>query len=282
MRAIIIFSLALILVLQTANAFVLEPETWISIKDVQNVDYTSPSGKVITKIQHYVPAGTEIQGTIYYGSKSLNYKINYTHSFLTSTIYLEIGEKNVTITEYDVFGFDKNIVLTYSYDKSQESYEIALIYDDGSLFKKGISILDDVLPQSAIYRVVLISNNPVTVKIGILSYDAYIGGWEETTKQPGESSIFNVQNLLAFAEGSYCIIANIIYYFNLIFIDNGLLTFALFEAFVLAYSATTSRNIFAFYRRYINAHKALFEFLVWLIDKIVRIFTSIINALKPL
>jgi len=280
MRAMIIFSLALILVLQTANAFVLEPETWVSFKDVQNVDYTPPSGKVITKIQHYVPAGTEIQGTIYYGSKSLNYKINYTHSFLTSTIYLEIGEKNVTITEYDWLGWDKNIVLTYSY--YEDNYEISLIYDDGSIFKKGISISDDSLPQSAIYKVVLTSNNPVTVKIGIISYDAYIGGWEETTKPPEESSIFNIQNLLSFAEGSYCIIANIIYYFNLIFIDNGLLTFALFEAFVLAYSVTTSRNIFAFYRRYINTHKALFEFLIWMIGKIVGIFTSIINALKPL
>ena len=72
------------------------------------------------------------------------------------------------------------------------------------------------------------------------------------------------------------------YWFKFIFVDNGLLFFTLFEALVLAYTALTSRDIFVFFRRYIDVHKAMFSFLVGVVRAIIQIFTSIIQAIGSL
>lgn len=79
----------------------------------------------------------------------------------------------------------------------------------------------------------------------------------------------------------YTTASGLLYYFNLIFIQNGLLTFTLFESFILAYSASASRNFFTFLRRYIRAHRSLFEFLLGFINKLVETIAAVVNALKP-
>ena len=87
--------------------------------------------------------------------------------------------------------------------------------------------------------------------------------------------------LLDIFDTLYVITSGLIYYFKLIFIDNGLLTFALFESFTLAWAAGTSRNIWSFYRKYIRVHRELFEFLLGFVRGIIGIFAEIVNALKP-
>ena len=78
------------------------------------------------------------------------------------------------------------------------------------------------------------------------------------------------------------LVMGVFYWIKLIFIDNGLLVFTLFEAMTLAYSALQSRDIFQFYRLYIKTHKALFEFIVDMLRKIIQIFTSIVQAIGSL
>ncbi len=80
----------------------------------------------------------------------------------------------------------------------------------------------------------------------------------------------------------YTTVSGLLYYFDLVFIQNGLLTFTLFESFVLAYSAGTSRNFYTFLRRYIHAHRSLFEFLLDFISKLIEMFAAVVSALKPL
>ncbi len=87
--------------------------------------------------------------------------------------------------------------------------------------------------------------------------------------------------LVAIFEAVYWVVTGVYYYFKLIFVDNGLLTFALFEALVLAWASGTSSNIFTFYRKYIRMHRALFEFLLDIIKGIIEIFHNVIDAMKP-
>ncbi|RLF02007.1 MAG: hypothetical protein DRJ64_09830 [Thermoprotei archaeon] len=75
------------------------------------------------------------------------------------------------------------------------------------------------------------------------------------------------------------LVTDVFYWLKFIFIDNGLLFFTLFEALVLAYAALTSWDIFVFFRRYADAHRALFTFIIGIIRATVQIFTSLIQAI---
>jgi hypothetical protein len=79
----------------------------------------------------------------------------------------------------------------------------------------------------------------------------------------------------------YFLLSGSLYYMKLIFIDNALLTFSLFEAFALAWSAGTSRDFFVFLRKYVRVHKSLFEFLLGMVQSIIDIISKVIQALKP-
>ena len=79
----------------------------------------------------------------------------------------------------------------------------------------------------------------------------------------------------------YFLLSGSLYYVKLIFIDNALLTFSLFEAFALAFSAGTSRSFYTFMRKYVNWHKALIEFVVGLVRSFIDIVSKVVQALKP-
>ena len=281
-RALAVLLVSLIAVVPV-SAFSLTPETYLSFTDRTQLDYTAPQGKAIVEIIHILDAGETVTGSLTYGTNELTYKINYTRPNLyTSRIYLELGNQNTTIEKFDWLGLSKKIVITYSMNDNGTKY-ISMYYDSGELFKPGIAVPVEYPELSPIYRVLMVSNSPVNVEIGLLSYSAYSEGWTQTEKiaTGNYSSDFSISNLLDFASGAYVIVSGFIWYFRLIFIDNGLLTFALFEAFVLAWSAGTSRNIWSFYRKFIRVHVALFEFLMNIIRTVIEIFYMVIQAIKP-
>ncbi len=284
MRRVLAVLLIAMIAVMPVSAFSLTPETYLSFTDRTQLDYTAPQEKAIVKIIHILDAGETVTGSLTYGTNELTYKINYTRPNLyTSIIYLELGNQNTTIEKFDWIGLSKKIVITYSMNDNGTKH-ISMYYDSGELFKPGIAVPVEYPELSPIYRVLMVSNSPVDIKIGLLSYSAYSEGWTQTEEiaTGNYSSEFSISNLLDFAIGAYVIVSGLIWYFRLIFIDNGLLTFGLFEAFVLAWSAGTSRNIWSFYKKFVRVHAALFEFLINLIERVISIFYKIIQALKPI
>ena len=285
MRTAIISFFMVFFLIQTASAFLIPlPTAHIPNHQVTSVDYQPPSGKVIVEVIHNVDDPVNVTGVIYYGTQSLNYKISYVRpNFYTSRIYLELGNENTTIENYDILGLPKTVVIKLSVNNTGTVF-MSLYYDSGQLFKPGVGVVVQNAAYSPINRIVLASTKEIDVEIGIVGYNEYLQGLEETINEAtgNYTNIYTIWNLLEFAHGSFVIISGVVYYFKLIFIDNGLLTFALFEAFTLAWSAGTSRNIWSFYRKYINVHRSLFEFLINLIERVVSIFYKIIQAIKPI
>lgn len=132
-------------------------------------------------------------------------------------------------------------------------------------------------------------------------YYTTIEDWQDITKNPYSlerfaENIANAINELKEAaknipgagmvietfDSLYFIFSGGLYYIKLIFVDNGLLTFALFEAFALAFSAGTSRNFYTFMRKYVNWHRALFEFTIGLVRTFIDIVSKVVQALKPI
>ena len=281
MRKGILFLFLLIVLIQTVNALTLEPETYLSYTGSNLILDTRSMGKVIINAKIHLDAGEQANLTIYYGTETLQGYISYTRpNWWTSVITLKLGDKTVNLTDYDILGLEKCILLTYSFDEQNKTTAISLIYDDGSIFKKGIEQEIPSLEYTPIYRLDINANGEVKVVVGVASYQAYKEGWE-VTKQGGYPEIPYVTDLTNIITATYTLITGAFWYFKLIFVDNWLLTFALFESLLLAYSACTSRDIFQFYRRWIDAHIKLVEIMVGFVRVLVDIFSKVIQAIKP-
>jgi len=160
--------------------------------------------------------------------------------------------------------------------------------------------IEELIPFSKVY---FISDQEAHLKLYYTTYehwqeikDAYESGdWLAIIGLQGEH-IGNLVNELKEAaknipgagmvietfDSLYFIFSGGLYYIKLIFVDNGLLTFALFEAFALAFAAGTSRDFYAFVRKYINWHVALFEFALGIVRTFVDIVSKVVQALKPI
>jgi len=121
-----------------------------------------------------------------------------------------------------------------------------------------------------------ISKNPYSPGRVVDNFANALNELKEAAKNiPGAGMVIETFDSL------YFIFSGGLYYIKLIFVDNGLLTFALFEAFALAFSAGTSRNFYTFMRKYVNWHRALFEFTLGLVRTFIDIVSKVIQALKP-
>jgi hypothetical protein len=287
-RLIVIF-----LLISITSASLFETELFLSLTNIKDLIYTAPEGKVVTDVYFYLDSGESVNGTIHYGSSNFDYSIEYDRpNFYTSGIYLRLGNQSATLTDYDLLGSQKTVLLTYIFNENTNPQtSICLIYERGEIFKPSICIPAENLEMNPIWKFSTNANSPIDLKIGLLTYNTYFEGWETTRKYGsggGERKeeapdLTHYLNLVKdFSSKSWSILSGIIWYFNLIFIDNGLLTFGLFEAIVLAWSAGTSRNIFSFYRKYIRTHVSLLRFLMDVIRFVADVVYKIVNTLIPI
>ena len=79
---------------------------------------------------------------------------------------------------------------------------------------------------------------------------------------------------------------SLIYWLNLLFVENLILTASLYMAGSMAYAANTSRDIFTFYKTWFRQQKALFEFMAQgfatafqIVTQTVQVITSVVGAL---
>jgi len=284
-KILILLILSSILILP-ASAFILEAEVFIPLTGIDdNFTYVAPEGKIITDVYYYLDAGESVNGTLYYGNSQIPYEISFSRpNFYTSEIYLRLGNENATISDYDLLGSQKSFLVTYAFDQNENpSTSICLIYEKGDIFKPSLCTPIENLEIQPIWKFSVNPNNPVDLKVGILTYKTYFEGWETTREYgSGNESYIDFVNLISdFSTKSLPVIGGIIWYFNLIFIDNGLLTFALFEVTVLAWSVGTSRDVFSFYRKFIRTHVSLFRFLMDVIKFVADVIYKIVNTLIP-
>lgn len=70
----------------------------------------------------------------------------------------------------------------------------------------------------------------------------------------------------------------LMYWLNLLFVENLVLTVSLYMAGSMAYAANTSRNIFLFYKTWFRQQKAIFEFMAQGFLTTIQIITTIVNT----
>lgn len=68
---------------------------------------------------------------------------------------------------------------------------------------------------------------------------------------------------------------SLIYWLNLLFVENLTLTVSLYMAGTMAYAVNTSKNIFIFYKTWFRQQRALFEFMANSFLTVIQIVTSV-------
>jgi len=255
---------------------------YYNYQNIKTLNFNSGQN-VIMYIEFTVNPDINITGFVYVGSREIPYQIKYHKTgWFSSQIVLDLdGVVKIWNISNDYLGSAKTIVVSYAINAT--GYGMLGLYYDDNIFKPGTGTYIENGAYNPMTKITMISDKEVNVKIGTTDYLSFAEGYIEFQNiQTGNyTDTFTIWNLLEFAQGSFVIVSGVVYYFKLIFIDNGLLTFALFEAFALAWSAGTSRNIWSFYRKFIRVHVALFEFLLNVIRTVIEIFYMIIQAIKP-
>jgi hypothetical protein len=75
-------------------------------------------------------------------------------------------------------------------------------------------------------------------------------------------------------ESLYSIVTTMFYWIKFLFFDNLGMTVALYLSISMAYAASTSKNIFKFFAKFLNDQRKLFEFVISLWKALIDIISS--------
>jgi hypothetical protein len=259
-----------------------------NVLDVQKDEYTnvqsvtfdkSEEDKAITLIHFKVPQDHQVDFTIYYGtgatvtgSASNVWDVSiFPATTTTSSITFDGVTKSYSY-------FDTNPSWDYylsGYARNNEDNTTGLIvYSAGyGSFDNDLAVFKAVpnLGTNLIYRVDLSSDTTFDVDI---SY----GSKSQVAATVSKDIIGVAGDWISFAlsiAGS--VLALVLAVFGLIkffFIDNILLVIALWIGVTMAYSATSSKDIFGFYKKFFKLQRTLLDFIVGLWNTLVQIIAA--------
>jgi len=267
----------------TAEPFGTELVHW---DQVSSITYdASPEGKAIQRLSFDVPTGTTINYTLWYGNGATVSGWMEYHNVGSYQQHTEVAIGG-TASGYEYTGLQeigRIDIVGYAKNKTgEDSYENGLIIYD-SVF--GISDMKAVVfypisssTVSTVYKVSWTSNNPVYA-------NAYVNTREAVTEAASKSVLDVISEWVTFAVGMAVTVKDVaisaFYWIKFFFFDNLGMTVALYISISLAYSACTARNVFQFFRNFINFQRKLFEFILslWhLLISIVETFRSIFRV----
>lgn len=251
--------------------------------DVYSISFDkSADDQAITLIHFKVPQDHQVDFTIYYGTnKSVSGSAaNYWElSAIPPTTTLSTITFDGETRSYSYF--DTNPEWDYylsGYARNNTDDKGGLIvYSAGyGSFDNDLAVFKEVpnLGTNLIYRVELSSDIPfdgdisygskgdVAASVSKTALDV-AGDWLATTVKYSAS-------ILGFVTGLFWIL-------KFFFIDNLLLIVAMWISVSMAYSAISSRDIFAFYKKFFRTQKVLIEFIIALWDMLIRTLNALVQ-----
>ncbi|EHQ35375.1 hypothetical protein [Methanoplanus limicola] len=155
---------------------------------------------------------------------------------------------------------------------SEVSFINYILRDDKCVFSEASDI--DRYPLK---KITLASTSPVNVGITYADTEVVL----DSMDNENIDVLAWIGNILSFAGSVGTIIFGLIYVFKLLFVDHLLSIIVLYESVCMAYSASQSRDIISFLRKFIRYNRALVEALIGFISVVISIFHKIIDAIKP-
>jgi hypothetical protein len=235
----------------------------------------SPDGKAIQRYTFDLPTGTTINFTLWYGSGETVSGWMVYHNAGSFRQHTEVSIGGV-VSGYDYTGLQeigRIDIIGYARNKTgDDSYENGLIvYDSvfGLSDMKAVAFYPVGSSVSTIYKISWTSNNK-------LYSNAYVNTRSAVSSAASKSVIDVISEWVTFAVGMAGTIKDIcfsiFYWLKFFFFDNLGMTVALYLSISLAYTACTSRNIFGFFKKFLNDQRKLFEF-------ILSLWTFLINLI---
>jgi hypothetical protein len=256
-----------------------------TFEDVTNVEFDlSGEGTVFTQVEIYKinqPGLIEFELTQGNGATHTGL-VNYSvEAGIINTCYftLELDSDSKSWSGMDVT--PEKVFLT-SYARDEDTQQTGLLISEVSLINfilmDGKCVFSEVsdIEDYPLVKLTLTSTNPISVGV---TY-AETGTVQDAMDNENIDVLAWIGNILSFAGSAGTIIFGLIYVFKLLFVDHLLSIIVLYESVCMAYSASQSRDIISFLRKFVRYNRALVEALIGFISVVISIFHKIIDALK--
>jgi hypothetical protein len=130
--------------------------------------------------------------------------------------------------------------------------------------------------DNIIYKFSVTTTKPVQVG---WNYDARERVITATSKNPIDVAKDWLSQAIFISGAVFGFIASLFWILKFFFVDNLLLIIALWISVSMAYSAISTKNIFAFYTKFFRLQRAFLDFVIGLWDVLVRIVGGMVQAL---
>lgn len=239
----------------------------------------STEDQAITLIHFKAQQGHQVNFIIYYGvgDTASGSAINYNNLSLipptstTSSITFDGVTKSYNYLDtnptwdYYLSGYARN---------NDDNSTGLIVYNAGyGSFDNDLAVFK-VMPNLAvnlIYRVELSSDIPFDADI---SYGSKSDVAASVNKDILDIAWEWINFAIAVSVFVFDFVVEMLKWMKFLFIDNFLMVLALYISITMAYAACTSKNIFMFFKRFINDQKKLFEFMIGLWNLFVQIISS--------
>lgn len=248
--------------------------------------YADGDGRCITGVVLKLPDGAQADITLYDYSQTITGSVNVSESLITQDLYWSLGEDSFQRGSFKApyqtgAEFHLQMWTTSAFNgTAKTSGQTYVGLSDTLRGNHGTAM---VPLNAAVSRLTVTSSQPITLIAYVSPISAFYDAAHDQMTGVSLGLIDEALGLLGgLAEGIYLVISLGWYVFKIVFLDNFLLFFGLFEAVGLAYAANKSKDIFQFYRRIVDYNAKVFRAMFWLIERMVTILTRIIDALNPI
>jgi len=261
--------------------------------DSLNLDLTNQQ-LIILSVEHKISGSGELEETYwsYSGNNWIHVEVNYTTNLIGFYSY----KAHVTTSDGQSKWFNSTDPLSgwSGLFGSQVYFNVYVTIpslDDNKTLRGlvGVKKAYNTLNDPDLLRVDWVVNDPIVrmeltsthkideLNVEVTTYQDYYQSVNDLINDWRGSLLWKYSELLDdFIVNSYPLFMNLIYYFVLVTVNYGLLFFGVMEIVYLAYAATTSNDIFVFWRRVINFHKELFMILITLYEMLIKTIVSVI------
>lgn len=248
-----------------------------NFQGVYNMSYdASAEGYRIALMSFTIPQESQVDFTIYYGDgltvlgSSENHHLDL---FRTSTT-VTLGGDSKTYTFIDTQPFYDFNFAGYAKDSEMENKTGFLVYSGNyGALDNDLAAFYEVqnIGVNTIYRIDATGTKPFDMFVTTGSPGDVAGG---ASKGIVETAQEWVQFALALGGLLLGVVMGMFAWLKFFFIDNLLMTVALYLAISMAYTAATSKNIFVFYKRFFSDQRKFFEFILSLWQALINIISS--------
>lgn len=255
--------------------------------------YNTTPGTSIQRIEMDLPINTVVNFTLYYGTGSTVSGYCIYQSVAPAALSLseiQLGDASNVHSEIFIdaqaagYALIKHVQWSsYAVNRTTSGTETQgfALHDPyyGTISRELVFYEVPNLRNNLVYGIVLTSTQPVDIWV----FTAETGYLSERVSKTYVDSLFEFgQGTLDIGFTIMAIVQQVMYWIKFIFFDNLVLTVALYFAVTMAYSAMRSGgDMSKFYTKFFRLQKTLLSFLMEILDKVVNIMTSLINALKP-